>query len=97
MESGTIVDYHHHKFQYVDQHKHAIVVAGFELECTLNHFVRETKVPPESQGDGKYSSTLQQTICDCHCKKGIRGIKWAKGISHSMPESGLSLLRMNLI
>jgi hypothetical protein len=51
MESGAIVDYHRHKFQYVDQHKHAIVVAGFELECTLNHFVRERNVPPESQDD----------------------------------------------
>ncbi len=30
MESGAIVDYHCHKFQYVDQHEHAIVVAGFE-------------------------------------------------------------------
>jgi hypothetical protein len=25
-------------------------------------------VPPESQGDGKSSSTLQQTISNCHCK-----------------------------
>jgi hypothetical protein len=62
MESGAIVDYHHHKFKYVDQHKHAAVVAGFESECTLNHFVRETNVPPKSQGDGKSSSTFQETI-----------------------------------
>jgi hypothetical protein len=50
MESGAIVDYHHHEFQYVDRHNHAIVVAGFELECTLNHFIQEKNVPPESQG-----------------------------------------------
>jgi hypothetical protein len=68
MESGAIVDYHHHKFQYVDQHEHLVIIAGFELECMLNHFVRETNVPPESQGDGKSSSTLQQTISDCCCK-----------------------------
>jgi hypothetical protein len=68
MESGTIVDYHHPKFQYVDQHKHVVVVAGFESECTLNHFARETNVPPEFQGDGKSSSALQQTISNCHCK-----------------------------
>jgi hypothetical protein len=30
MESGAIVDHHRHKFQCVDQHEHAIVVAGFE-------------------------------------------------------------------
>jgi hypothetical protein len=29
--------------------------------------------------------------------KGIQGIKWAIGIPHSMPESGLSLLQKNLI
>ncbi len=57
MESGTIVDYHHHKFQYGDQHKHDVVIAGLESECTLNHIVWETNVPPESQGDGKSSST----------------------------------------
>jgi hypothetical protein len=31
MESSAIVDYHHHKFIYVDQHKHAIIVVGLEL------------------------------------------------------------------
>ncbi len=30
MESGAIVDYHHHKFKYVDQHKNAVVVVGLE-------------------------------------------------------------------
>jgi hypothetical protein len=29
--------------------------------------------------------------------KGIQGIKWAIGVSHSMPESGLSLSQKNLI
>jgi hypothetical protein len=29
--------------------------------------------------------------------KGIQGIKWAMGISHSMPESGLSLSQKNSI
>jgi hypothetical protein len=29
--------------------------------------------------------------------KGIQGIKWAIGISHSMHESGLSLLQKNSI
>jgi hypothetical protein len=29
--------------------------------------------------------------------KGIQGIKWVIGISHSMPESGLSLLQKNSI
>jgi hypothetical protein len=72
MESSAIVDYHRHEFQYVDQHEHAIVIAGFESECTLNHFAWETNVPPESQGDGKSSSTLQQTISDCHCKGCLR-------------------------
>ncbi len=62
MECGTIVDYHHHKFQYINQHEHAVVVAGFELGCTPNHFVQKTNVPPESQGDGESSSALQQTI-----------------------------------
>jgi hypothetical protein len=68
MESGAIVDYYHHKFQYVDQYKHSAVVVGLELECTLNHFVRETNVPPDSQGDGKSSSAFQRTISDCCCK-----------------------------
>jgi hypothetical protein len=63
MESGAIVDYHRHEFQYVDQHKHAVIVADFELECTLNNFVRETNVPPETQGDGK---------SNCHCKGRLR-------------------------
>ncbi len=31
MENGAIVDYHHHKFKYIDQHKHPIVVVGLEL------------------------------------------------------------------
>ncbi len=69
MESSTIVDYHYHKLDYVDQHKHAIIVVAPELECTLNHFIRETNVPPESQSDGKSSSTFQQTISNCHCKR----------------------------
>jgi hypothetical protein len=30
MESGAIVDYHYHKLEYVDQHKHAIVVVYAE-------------------------------------------------------------------
>jgi hypothetical protein len=68
MESGAIVDYHHHKFKNVDQYKHAVVVVGLELECMLNHFVREMNLPPESQGDGKSSSAFQRTISDCHCK-----------------------------
>jgi hypothetical protein len=29
--------------------------------------------------------------------KGVQGIKWAMGVSHSMPESSLSLLQKNLI
>jgi hypothetical protein len=29
--------------------------------------------------------------------KGIQGIKWAIGVSHSMPESGLILLQKNSI
>jgi hypothetical protein len=53
-------------------------------------------VPPESQGDGKSSSTLQQ-LSPIVIAKGIVWIKWAMGISHSMPESGLSLLQKNLI
>jgi hypothetical protein len=72
MESGTIVDYHRHKFQYVDRYKHAIIVVGLESECTLNHFVRKTNVPPESQGDGKSSSAFQRTITDCCCKGCLR-------------------------
>ncbi len=56
LECSTIVDYHCNEFQYIDRHKHAVVVAGFESECTLNHFVREMNVPPESQGDGKSSA-----------------------------------------
>jgi hypothetical protein len=44
MECGAIVDYHCHKFQYLYQHEHAIVVAGFELECMLNHFSQKTIV-----------------------------------------------------
>ena len=30
-------------------------------------------------------------------EKGIQGIKWAISVSHSMPESGLSLSRKNSI
>ncbi len=58
LESGAIVDYHRHKFQYIDQYKHAVVVVGLELECMLNHFVQKTYVPPEFQGDGKSSSAF---------------------------------------
>ncbi len=72
MESGAIVDYHCHKFEYFDQHKHAIIVVAPESECMLNHFIRETNVPPESQSDGKSSSAFQQTISDCRC----RGHSW---------------------
>ncbi len=68
MERGAIVDYHRHEFKYVDGYEHAAVVVGLESECTLNHFVWETNVPPESQGDGKFSSAFQQTISDCCCK-----------------------------
>jgi hypothetical protein len=35
MESCAIVDYHHHKFKYVDRHEHAIVIVGLGSECTL--------------------------------------------------------------
>ncbi len=31
MESGAIINYHRHKFNTVDQHKHAIVVVGLKL------------------------------------------------------------------
>jgi hypothetical protein len=51
-------------------------------------------VPPESQSDGKSSSAFQQTI-PILVAKGIRGNKWAINISHSMHESGLSLLQKN--
>jgi hypothetical protein len=30
MESGAIVNYHHHEFKYIDQNEHAIVVVGLE-------------------------------------------------------------------
>jgi hypothetical protein len=30
MESGAIVNYHHHKFKYLNQHKHDIVVVGLK-------------------------------------------------------------------
>jgi hypothetical protein len=30
MESSAIVDYHHHEFEYVDQHKHAVIVVAPE-------------------------------------------------------------------
>jgi hypothetical protein len=59
MESSVIIDYHCHKFQDVDQHELAAIVAGFELESTPNYFVRETNVPPESLGDKKSSGALQ--------------------------------------
>jgi hypothetical protein len=72
MESGAIVDYHHHKLDYVDQYKHAVLVVAPELECTLNHFIRETNVPPESQSDGESPSSLQQTIPNCCCKRHSR-------------------------
>ncbi len=96
MESGATVDYHRHEFQYVDQHKRDVIVTGFELECTLNHFVRETNVPPESQGDGKSSIALQQIISDCCCNGRLRDVI-EMGVSHLMPESGLSLLEKNSI
>jgi hypothetical protein len=72
MEGGAIVDYHRHKFKYVDQHEHAVIVVAPESECTLNHFIRETNVPPESQGDRKSSSAFQQTISNCCCKRRSR-------------------------
>ncbi len=59
MESGAILDYHRYKFKYVDQHEHAVILVGLELECTLNQFIRETNLPPESQGVGKSSSAFQ--------------------------------------
>jgi hypothetical protein len=74
MESGTIVDYHHHKLKYVDQHEHAVIVVAPELECTLNHFIREMNVPPESQSDKKSSSTFLRTISNCHLQKAFEGL-----------------------
>ncbi len=44
MECVAIVDYHHHKFQYVDQHEHAIIVVGLELECTLSQCLMDPMV-----------------------------------------------------
>jgi hypothetical protein len=72
MESGAIVGYHHHKFEYVDQHEHAVIVVAPESEFTLNHFIREMNVPLESQSDGKSSSAFQQTISKCCCKRRSR-------------------------
>jgi hypothetical protein len=72
MESSAIVNYLCHKFKYIDQHEHAVVVVGLELECTLNHFIWETNVSPESQGDEKSSSAFQQTISGWHCKRRSR-------------------------
>jgi hypothetical protein len=31
IKSGAIINYHHHKFKNVDQHKHAIIVVGLKL------------------------------------------------------------------
>jgi hypothetical protein len=56
MESGAIVDYHHHELEDVDQYEHAVIVVAPESEYTLNHFIQETNVPPESQCDQEYSS-----------------------------------------
>jgi hypothetical protein len=68
MESRTVVDYHYHKLKDVDQYKLAIIVAAPETECTLNHFFRETNVPPESQCNWEPSSVSQGTISNCHSK-----------------------------
>jgi hypothetical protein len=69
MESSAVVDYHCHKLEYVDQYEHAVIVVAPELECTLNLFIREMNVPPESQRDGETSSAFQQTITNCCCKR----------------------------
>ncbi len=72
MESCAIVDYHHHKLEYVDQHEHAVIVVAPESECMLNHLIRETNVPPEYQSDGISSSAFEQTISNCCCKRCLR-------------------------
>jgi hypothetical protein len=72
MESGAIVDYHHQKLEYIDRYQHAVIVVAPESECTLNHFIQKTNVPPESQSDGEFSSTFQQTIPNCRCKRRSR-------------------------
>jgi hypothetical protein len=72
MESGAIVDYHHYKLEYVDQHEHAIIIVAPESEFILNHLIRETNVLSESQSDGESYSTFQQTISYCCCKRRLR-------------------------
>jgi hypothetical protein len=47
-------------------------------------------VPPEFQG-GQKSSASSNKLSPIVVAKGVQGIKWAIGISHSMPQSGLSL------
>ncbi len=72
MERGAIVDYDCHKFKYIDQHKHPIIVVAPESEGTLHHFIRETNVPPKFLSDGKSSSAFQQTVSNCCCKRRLR-------------------------
>jgi hypothetical protein len=72
MGNGTIVDYHHHKLEDVDQYELAIIVVAPETGCTLNHFIRETNVQPESQRNQESSSGFKETISICHSKRRTR-------------------------
>jgi hypothetical protein len=68
MESGAIVDYQCHKFEDIDQYKHAVIGIASESECTLDHFIQKKNVPPESQCNQESSSAFQGTISNCLSK-----------------------------
>jgi hypothetical protein len=96
MESGAIVDYHHHKFECIDQHEHAVIAVAPELGacwttssgkwmCHQNPKVIKNPPAPSNK------------LSPIAIAKGSQEIKWAIGISHSMPESGLSLSWKNSI
>ncbi len=72
MESSTIVDYHHHKLEDIDQYKHAIIVVAPETDWMLNHFIQETNMPPKSQSDQESSQAFQGTISYCLSKRHSR-------------------------
>jgi hypothetical protein len=96
MESGAIVDYHRHKLKYINRYKYAIIVVAPELECMLNHFIREEMChqnPKVMENPPAPSNKMSPIVV----AKGAQGIKWAIGISHLISESGLSLLQKNSI
>ena len=64
---STVVDDNSDKFEHIDGDEQAVSIVFFVYERTLDHFVREHNMPPESEGNRVPSRTFKAAVSKCRC------------------------------